>query len=43
MWLKFEGEKKRLKLTRMHGRKFELTQYGSPEFSQDRLRGWPIP
>ena len=39
MWFKFE-EKKRLEIhKKMHGRKPKVTEYGSPEFSQDRLRG----
>ncbi|MFL6457680.1 MAG: hypothetical protein ACJ71G_12045 [Nitrososphaeraceae archaeon] len=37
--LKFE-EKKRLEIHKqVHGRKPKVTEYGSPEFSQDRLRG----
>jgi hypothetical protein len=37
--LKFE-EKKRLEIHKqMDGRKPKVTEYGSPEFSQDRLRG----
>jgi hypothetical protein len=39
MWFKFE-EKKRLEIRKqVHGRKPKVTEYGSPEFSQDRLRG----
>jgi hypothetical protein len=37
--LRFE-EKKRLEIHKqVHGRKSKVTEYGSPEFSQDRLRG----
>ena len=37
--LKFE-EKKRLEIHKqVYGRKPKVTEYGSPEFSQDRLRG----
>jgi hypothetical protein len=37
--IKFE-EKKRLEIHKqVHGRKPKVTEYGSPEFSQDRLRG----
>ncbi|MFL6407350.1 MAG: hypothetical protein ACJ71F_09810 [Nitrososphaeraceae archaeon] len=37
--LKFE-EKKRLEIHKqVHGRKPKVTEYGSPEFSQDRVRG----
>jgi hypothetical protein len=37
--LKFE-EKKRLEIHKqVHGRKLKVAEYGSPEFSQDRLRG----
>jgi hypothetical protein len=37
--LQFE-EKRRLEIHKqVHGRKSKVTEYGSPEFSQDRLRG----
>ena len=38
--LKFE-EKRRLDIHKqVHGRKSKISEYGSPEFNQDRLRGW---
>ena len=37
--LKFE-EKRRLDIHKqVHGRKSKISEYGSPEFNQDRLRG----
>jgi hypothetical protein len=37
--LEFE-EKKRLEIhKKVHGRKSKVSEYGSPEFNQDRLRG----
>ena len=37
--LKFE-EKRRLDIHKqVHGRKPKISEYGSPEFNQDRLRG----
>ena len=37
--LKFE-EKRRLDIhNQVHGRKPKISEYGSPEFNQDRLRG----
>jgi hypothetical protein len=33
-------EKKRLEIhKKVHGRKSKVSEYGSPEFNQDRLRG----
>jgi hypothetical protein len=37
--MKFE-EKNRLEIhKKTHGRKSKVSEYGSPEFNQDRLRG----
>ena len=36
--LKFE-EKKTSRYSQIHGRKPKISEYGSPEFNQDRLRG----
>ena len=34
------GEEKRYQIhKKVHGRKPKISEYGSPEFSQDRLRG----
>ena len=37
--MKFE-EKRRFEIhKKVHGRKSKISEYGSPEFNQDRLRG----
>ncbi|MGA7142033.1 MAG: hypothetical protein WBX29_08485 [Nitrososphaeraceae archaeon] len=37
--LQFEEEKRLQIHKKVHGRKPKISEYGSPEFSQDRLRG----
>jgi len=37
--LQFEEEKRLQIHKNVHGRKPKISEYGSPEFSQDRLRG----
>ena len=37
--LKFEEEKRLQIHKKVQGRKPKISEYGSPEFSQDRLRG----
>ncbi|MFI5406150.1 MAG: hypothetical protein ACHQ1D_06510 [Nitrososphaerales archaeon] len=37
--LEFEEEKRLQIHKKVHGQKPKITEYGSPEFSQDRLRG----
>ncbi|MDQ5869465.1 MAG: hypothetical protein M3530_07030 [Thermoproteota archaeon] len=40
--LQFEEEKAHRRFTvhkKVHGRKPKISEYGSPEFNQDRLRG----
>jgi hypothetical protein len=39
MWFKIRREKRLEIHKQVHGRKPKVTEYGSPEFSQDRLRG----
>jgi hypothetical protein len=37
--LQFEEEKRLQIHKKVHGRKPKISEYGSPEFNQDRLRG----
>ena len=37
--MQFEDEKRLQIHKKVHGRKPKISEYGSPEFSQDRLRG----